>query len=143
MRIVLFILVIIVILVAIWWWTGVVNNKIPEPQPYGSFQPLYTNFSEYPNDLWFGSIEDMDIALSRNRYRYRVIDSNGFIIYDNRSSDKAESKERSELFTTMEYIQATANGSGAILRDCYLNLAVRVVKGNLERVVHISTPNLI
>lgn len=143
MRIILFILVIIVILVAIWWWTGVVNNPRPEPQPYGSFQPLYANFAEYPNDLWFGSVEELELALSRNRYRYRVIDSNGFIIYDNRSNDKEDQNAKSELFTTMEYIQASANGSGAILRDCYLNLAIKVIKGNLERVVHISTPNLI
>jgi hypothetical protein len=137
--IIILLLVILVILIAAWWWYGVYTARHTTTTETVNFQPLLNDFNSYPYELWF--IDNkyiLDEALLKNPFRYRILLSNGEIFYDNRPN-----KPSPKLYPTIEYVLAASLGMGEILRDNYLNLAVRVTFGSIQRIVHISTPNYV
>lgn len=137
--IVILLLVILVILIAAWWWYGVYVAKNVSTTTTVNFQPLLNDFNSYPYALWFSDSEYvLNEALGKNPLRYRILLSNGEIFYDNRPNQPSP-----KLYPTIEYVLAASLGMGEILRDNYLNLAVKVTFGSVERIVHISTPNYV
>lgn len=137
--VVILLIVIFVVLIALWWWYGVYSAKHATTTETVNFQPLLTDFNSYPYELWFSDNKCvLNNALAKNPYRYRILLSNGEIFYDNRP-DRPSPK----LYPTIEYVLAASRGMGEILRDNYLNLAVKVTIGSVERIVHISTPNYV
>lgn len=137
--IVIFLLVFLIILIALWWWYGVYVARNTTTTTTVSFQPLLNDFNSYPYELWFSDSEYvLNQSLCKNPFRYRILLSNGQIFYDNRPNEPSP-----KLYPTIEYILAASLGMGEILRDNYLNLAVKVTFGSVERIVHISTPNYV
>lgn len=137
--IIILLLVVLVILIAAWWWYGVYTARHTSTTETVSFQPLLNDFNSYPYELWFSDSKYiLDEALGKNPFRYRILLSNGEIFYDNRPN-----KPSPKLYPTIEYVLAASLGMGEILRDNYLNLAIKVTFGSIQRIVHISTPNYV
>lgn len=129
------IIVVIVAFVTIWWFYGVLTKRPASTPISANFEPLINDFNSYPTRLWFSSNDELQFVLGNNPYRYRVMDSNGMILYDNKPT-----LPQPELFSTVEYVQGSALGQGAVIRDLYRNVAMRAVLASAVRIVHISAP---
>src|SRR3990167_8353437 len=131
--------IIAVILLVVLIWVFSVNSAPKGGQFSINVSDMTQNFYSYPPVLWFSSSWiEFNIALGNNPYHYTVADSNGKVVYGNRTPQD-NIPNLANINILGESIQAyNKPGGSALIRYQMREFAIIAVMDGVVRLVHIE-----
>ena len=134
------IIVLFIFAVVIYWILS--NLALQQPAPPvldGDFSRLVDEFRSYPTEVWFRNCkaffeQQLDCT---SAYRYVIFESDGKVVYDSDPYYPSHEKAKA-LPLSYEYMRAVSFQQGASIRGQTNNAAFSAIRGNRQRIVHIS-----
>lgn len=126
--------------VVVYWILS--NLALQQPAPPvldADFSRIVDEFRSYPTEVWFHNApcffeKQLDCE---SPYRYVVFESNGKLVYDSDPSYPSHERPKT-LPISYEYMRAVSFQQGASIRGQTNNAAFTAIRGNRQRIVHIS-----
>lgn len=134
------VIVLFIFAVVIYWILSNIALQQPDPPILdGDFSRLVDEFRSYPTEVWFHNNscffeQQLDCT---SAYRYVIFESNGKVVYDSDPNYPSHEKAKT-LPISYEYTRAVVTQQGASIRGATNNAAFAAIRGNRQRIVHIS-----
>lgn len=132
--------VLVIVLVLIWYTVSVMTEKNRRrPPPSANFTDIRGDYRSKPSDLWMTDNHDrFTQELRQSRYRYKIFESDGTLIYDNRKG------LTTDLRQSVQYMAACSLGEFTLVdKNNNRHMAIRVNDSQSRyRIIHITGPGI-